>query len=91
MSVSRPTPVASEIVAAPSIGSSTDDAPKDCVRQFPTLSPDVVQLVPFDSRGVARLRVEVSISEDLEEWERWLLRWVRRRHPSARGDMRVIR
>lgn len=59
------------------------DEPTNCIRQFPTLSADTVQLVAFDALGVARIRVEVSRGENLGEWERWLMRWLDRKYPAT--------
>lgn len=75
----------------PQLGAAVEGPHTGCVRLFPTLSPDTVQVVAFDSRGIARLRIEMARGEDLEAWERWLLRWLRRKYPDARADMKVVR
>lgn len=65
--------------------------PADCVRQFPTLNPETVELVGFDSRSVPQIRVEIPRDEDVGEWSRWLLRWTRRRERErTRAGMHLI-
>lgn len=61
-----------------------DVRPVDCVRQFPTLSPDLVQLIAFDWTGTARVKVELAAVEDLVDMEDRMLRWMRDRY----GDQR---
>jgi hypothetical protein len=55
--------------------------PVDCVREFPTLSPDTVELVAFDWRGLPRFRTELPVIEDLESWSTLMLRRTRRLFP----------
>lgn len=65
--------------------------PADCVRQFPTLNPDTVELIGFDSRSMPQIRVEIPKTEDVGAWSAWLLRWVRRRdRERTKSDMRLI-
>ena len=65
--------------------------PSDCIRQFPTLNPETIELVGFDSRSTPRIRVEIPRTEDVGEWSRWLLKWVRRRErEDLKASMQVI-
>lgn len=56
--------------------------PRDCVVALPSMTAETVELVGFDAAGNARLRVEIPATEDVEQWQTWMLRWVRRRFPS---------
>lgn len=57
-----------------------EDAPCDCVRVFPSISPEHSVLVAFDAEGRPRIRVEMESDEVSADWERWLLKYVRRRY-----------
>lgn len=66
-------------------------APADCIRQFPTLSPDTIELVGFDSHATPRIRVELPRDENISEWSRWLLKWVRRRErDELKSSMHIV-
>ena len=56
--------------------------PRDCVVALPSMTAETVELAAFDTRGNVRLRVEIPATEDVEQWQTWMLRWVRRRFPS---------
>jgi hypothetical protein len=61
--------------------------PKDCVREFPTLNPETVELVAFDWEGQPRYRSEVPREEDLTSWHTLLLRRCRRMYPPRRLEL----
>lgn len=87
---SRPTPLSSPALiglmktgrARQNRAEQPASPPTDCVVALPSISADTVELIGFDARGNARIRVEIPATEDVELWETWLLRWVRRRFPS---------
>jgi hypothetical protein len=54
----------------------TDDEPRDCVRQFPTLKEDITQLVGYDVSGQPRIKIELP-REDAGWWESLIMRYVR--------------
>lgn len=65
--------------------------PSDCIRQFPTLNPDTVELIGFDSRSIPQIRIEIPRTEDVGEWSRWMLKWVRRRdRDRTKAGMQLI-
>lgn len=68
-----------------------DQPPRDCVRQYPTLSDNTTELVGFNAAGHAEIRVELPKDEDIEAWAAGLLRCVRRRDRArVRATMQII-
>lgn len=59
---------------------ASDIQPRDCVLEFPSVSPDHVMLIGFDMDGRARIKVELEVSDAGPEWDRWLLKYVRRKY-----------
>ncbi len=57
------------------------ETPRDCVRQFPTLSPESVELVAFDWQGIARFKVEMPKIADVASYHVQLLRETRELFP----------
>lgn len=56
-----------------------DEPPRDCVRSFPTLDPGTTELVGFDSSGKPRIKIQLPSDDVSEEWERWIMRYIRRK------------
>lgn len=56
------------------------DGPCDCVREFPVIGEQAVELVGFDLEGVPRIAIRFGLDVPVEGWERWILRWVRLRY-----------
>jgi len=50
-----------------------------CVRQFPTLSSDTVELVGFDCCGHPKIRLQLPRTEEIPKWEKILMRWLRKK------------
>lgn len=73
---------------APAVAPPLSDDPRDCVRSFPTLNPNVTELVGFDLDGKARLKIVLPTEDVSDEWERWIMRYVRRKYSRR---LRVIR
>lgn len=94
LSVMRLTPAMTQAVPTfrrePIREAMSDDAPRDCVREFPTLSADVVELVSFDWEGHPRFKLAAPAGEDLDSWETLLLRRTRRLFPAPRATLRII-
>lgn len=59
---------------------TVEGPPVDCVLRSPTLAPDVVEMVGYDLRGKPRILVQVDANEDVEEFQRAILRWMRRNY-----------
>lgn len=72
----RASPVAAKEAPAP----VDPAAPRDCVRQFPCVGDMAVELVGFDSEGVARISIKFGRDVPLAGWEEWITRWVRKRY-----------
>lgn len=71
----QPTPVDSPVVRA------APPPPRDCIREYPTLAPETVELVAFDWQGIPRYRLSVPVSEDVEGWHTFLLKRCRKIYP----------
>lgn len=57
----------------------SDDAPRDCVRQFPALDDANTMLVGYDLNGRVRIKIEVA-SFDGGWFESIIMRYVRWRY-----------
>lgn len=55
--------------------------PRDCVRQFPTCSPESVELVAFDWQGIVRFKAEIPRIADVASYHVQLLRDTRSLYP----------
>lgn len=65
-----------------------EEVPTDCVRQFPVIGSDAVQLVGFDADGTARIKIELPADEPLDQWAKGMARWVRRKYGKPLSLMR---
>jgi hypothetical protein len=74
--MSHPTPI-----SGPQLVPSSNAPPRDCVREYPTLSPDTVELVAFDWKGIPRYRLSVPVIENVEGWHEFLLKRCRKTFP----------
>lgn len=68
----------------------SDVAPDFTIQHYPTLSPDITNLVAIDRLGRIRAYLALPATQVTEEDERWLLARAQRMEPPApRPDLKL--